>query len=79
MHSYFSEQIVADRRQGLMEEAHRHRLAKKKTPRSVRGPMTAVLKRALRWITPGSPTPIETHAGSEPVTPTRAAPSSAAT
>jgi hypothetical protein len=78
MHPYFSEQIAADRRQALMEEANRHRLSRQKSLPSPRRPLTAVLKRALRWLTPGSPTPIKTRPGPEPVTPTRAAPSSAA-
>jgi hypothetical protein len=76
MHPYFSEQIAADRRRSRLEEANRHRLSRQKTSPSPRRPLTVVLKRALRWLTPGSPTPIKTRAGTEPVPHTRAAPSS---
>jgi hypothetical protein len=67
MHPYFSEQVAADRRQTRIEQADRHRLLRQQTSPSRRRALTVVLKRALRWLTPLSPTPVGRRAGTEPV------------
>jgi hypothetical protein len=67
MHPYFNEQIAADRRQTRLEQADRHRLLRQQTTPSRRRPLTAVLKRALPWLTRVSPPAITTGAGTEPV------------
>ena len=76
-HQCFSEQFIADRRRTLLEQATRHRLLRQKTSPSPRRPLTDALKRALRWLTPVSPTSIKTRAGRETVPQTRASTSSA--